>query len=226
MVSSIERFDLHPHLHLLKQTNEIKALQTILRSRETERQDFAFYADRLIRLVIEEGLNFIPFVEKTVTTPTGRIYKGTTFGSSICGISVVRAGEAMERGLRAVCKSVRIGKILIQRDEETAKPQLYYFKLPEDLQNRFILLMDPVIGTGGSALQALNVLREHGVEENRIIFTTLLSTPEGVQEIAKKYPNITILTSSIEQGLNEKMEVVPGLGDFGNRYWGTTKPVN
>lgn len=119
-----------------------------IRDRKTERADFIFYSNRIIRLLVEEGLNHLPVVEHTVTTPVGRTYNGLMFQGKICGVSIMRAGEAMEQGLRDCCRSVRIGKILIQRDEETAKPKLFYDKLPEDIAERWVLLLDPMFATG------------------------------------------------------------------------------
>lgn len=98
--------------------------------------------------MVEEGLNHLPVVEHAVTTPVGRTYSGLLFQGKICGVSIMRAGEAMEQGLRDCCRSVRIGKLLIQRDEETALPKLFYDKLPEDIADRWVLLLDPMFATG------------------------------------------------------------------------------
>ena len=120
----------------------------MIRDRETQRADFIFYSNRIIRLLVEEGLNHLPVHEHTITTPVGRVYQGVKFQGKICGVSIMRAGEAMEQGLRDCCRSVRIGKILIQRDEDTSKPRLYYDKLPEDIASRWVLLLDPMFATG------------------------------------------------------------------------------
>jgi uracil phosphoribosyltransferase len=120
----------------------------MIRDKNTERGDFIFYSNRIIRLLVEEGLNHLPTVEHTVTTPVGRPYAGLMFQGKICGVSIMRAGEAMEQGLRDCCRSVRIGKILIQRDEETAQPKLFYDKLPEDISDRWVMLLDPMFATG------------------------------------------------------------------------------
>ena len=120
----------------------------MIRDKKTGRADFIFYSNRIIRLLVEEGLNHLPVVEHSVTTPVGRAYLGVKFEGKICGVSIMRAGEAMEQGLRDCCRSVRIGKILIQRDEETCKPKLFYDKLPVDIANRWVLLLDPMFATG------------------------------------------------------------------------------
>lgn len=121
---------------------------SMIRSSLTTRGDFIFYSNRIIRLLVEEGLNHLPTTPCVVTTPLAKTYSGVQFEGKICGVSIMRAGEAMEQGLRDCCRSVRIGKILIQRDEESCKPRLYYDKLPEDIRERWVLLLDPMFATG------------------------------------------------------------------------------
>ncbi|XP_014898367.1 uracil phosphoribosyltransferase homolog isoform X2 [Poecilia latipinna] len=136
---------LGPQLKLLPLNDQIRELQTIIRDKTTSRGDFVFCADRLIRLVVEEGLNQLPFSECTVTTPTGYKYEGVKFERGNCGVSIMRSGEAMEQGLRDCCRSIRIGKILIQSDEETQKAKVYYAKFPPDVYRRKVLLMYPIL---------------------------------------------------------------------------------
>lgn len=207
------------NVHVLAQTPQLIALLTIIRDKNTERADFIFYSNRIIRLLVEEGLNHLPTVEHTVTTPVGRTYDGLSFQGKICGVSIMRAGEAMEQGLRDCCRSVRIGKILIQRDEETSMPKLFYDKLPSDIANRWVLLLDPMFATGGSAIMAVEVLKSRGVPEERILFLNLIASPEGVQNFATKFPAVKVVTAFIDQGLDEKKYIVPGLGDFGDRFY-------
>ncbi|KAG5645766.1 Uracil phosphoribosyltransferase, synthesizes UMP from uracil [Asterophora parasitica] len=203
----------------LPQTAQLEALYTIIRDKDTSRGDFLFYSDRIIRLLVEEGLNHLPVVKRTVETPTGASYDGVGFKGKICGVSILRAGEAMEAGLREVCRSVRIGKILIQRDEDTALPKLFYSKFPQDIASRYVLLLDPMLATGGSAMKAVEVLIEHGVPEERIIFINLIASPEGLTTFCGKYPRLKVITGWIDQGLNEKAYIIPGLGDFGERRY-------
>ncbi|CEG75454.1 Putative Uracil phosphoribosyltransferase 1 [Rhizopus microsporus] len=146
MANKLQNYKLPEQVKLLPQTSQLKGLMTIIRDKNTPRADFIFYADRIIRLLVEEGLNHLPVVDKAVKTPTGNEYKGIAFEGRICGVSIMRAGEAMEQGLRECCRSVRIGKILIQRDEETHQPKLYYSKLPKDIASRYVLLLDPMLG--------------------------------------------------------------------------------
>lgn len=206
---------------LIRQTTQLRAIMTIIRNRETRKEEFIFYADRAIRLLIEEALNVLPFVRRTVTTPLGVTYDGLAFGSGLCGVSIVRAGESMEAALRAVCRGCTIGKILIQRDEETSEAVLHYAKLPADVASRSVLLMDPMCATGGSVTRAVSVLKSHGVSEENIVFATLMAAPPGIARLFKEFPQIRIVCGSIEAGLNNKNFLVPGIGDFGDRYFGT-----
>ncbi|KAI9217759.1 uracil phosphoribosyltransferase-domain-containing protein [Blastocladiella britannica] len=210
-----------PNVHLLPQTRQLKALMTIIRDKSTPRSDFIFYSDRVNRLLVEEGLNYLPLVEKVVETPTGASYTGVAFQGQICGVPIIRAGEAMEKGLRECCKGVRIGKILIQRNEETAQPELYYVKLPTDIARRFVLLLDPMLATGGSAIKAIEVLLDHGVREDHILFLNLLAVPEGISAVTSRFPKLKIVTAQIDPCLNEKNYIIPGLGDYGDLYFGS-----
>ncbi|RLN34718.1 hypothetical protein C2845_PM03G02450 [Panicum miliaceum] len=170
--------------------------------------------------VVEHGLGHLPFTEKQVITPTGSVYMGVDFCKKLCGVSIVRSGESMENALRACCKGIKIGKILIHRVGDNGQ-QLVYHKLPMDIAERHVLLMDPVLGTGNSANQAIDLLIRKGVPEDRIIFLNLISAPEGIQCVCKRFPLVKIVTSEIDYGLNEEFRVIPGLGEYGDRYFGT-----
>jgi uracil phosphoribosyltransferase len=207
---------------LLKQTPQVVGLHTIIRRDECSREDFIFYSDRLIRLVIEEGLNLAPVQPIVIKTSTNSEYIGVEFKKRICGVSIVRAGESMESALREVCRDVRIGKILIQRDEESAKPIMFYSKLPQDINSRLVFLMDPMLATGGSAGLAIQTLKDRGVKEENIILLNLISAPEGIKFINSNFPGVQMVTSAIDDHLNEKKFIIPGIGDFGDKYFGTT----
>lgn len=180
-------------------TDLVLTPDSMIRDKNTQRADFIFYSNRVIRLLVEEGLNHLPVIEHTITTPVGRDYDGVKFQGKICGVSIMRAGEAMEQGLRDCCRSVRIGKILIQRDEETSMPKLFYDKLPEDIANRWVLLLDPMFATGGSATMAVEVLKSRGVPEHRILFLNLIASPEGIDTFAKKFPKLRVVTAFVDK---------------------------
>ncbi|EXJ80260.1 uracil phosphoribosyltransferase [Capronia coronata CBS 617.96] len=201
--ATVSRDVSHENVHVLPQTPQLIALLTIIRDKDTQRADFIFYSNRIIRLLVEEGLNHLPVVAHTVTSPVGKDYVGVKFEGKICGVSIMRAGESMEEGLRECCRSVRIGKILIQRNEETSQPKLFYEKLPTDIKDRWVLLLDPMLATGGSAIMAVEVLKSKGVPEDRILFLNLIASPEGIQNFAEKVPKVRVVTAFIDQGLNE-----------------------
>ncbi|KAI9633065.1 uracil phosphoribosyltransferase 1 [Dioszegia hungarica] len=216
---NVNQAELPDNALILPPTHQLQALLTIIRDEKTQRGDFVFTSDRIIRLLVEEGLNHLPVVPKTVRTPVGMDFDGVSFQGRICGVSIMRAGEAMEAGLRDCCRSVRIGKILIQRDEETALPKLFYAKLPEDIAERYVLLLDPMLATGGSCIKAIEVLMSHGVREDRILFLNLIASPEGINNVCNLFPKLRMITAWVDEGLDGHRYIVPGLGDFGDRYF-------
>ncbi|KAI5672219.1 hypothetical protein M9H77_12583 [Catharanthus roseus] len=211
---------IYPNVYVIQSTFQIRGMHTLIRDRDISKHDFVFYSDRLIRLVVEHGLGHLPFTEKQVVTPTGSVYTGVDFCKKLCGVSIVRSGESMENALRACCKGIKIGKILIHRDGDNGK-QLIYEKLPKDISERHVLLLDPVLATGNSANQAIDLLIQKGVPESHIIFLNLISAPEGIHCVCKRFPSLKIVTSEIDQALNEEYRVIPGMGEFGDRYFGT-----
>ncbi|TYI06889.1 hypothetical protein ES332_A10G190300v1 [Gossypium tomentosum] len=170
--------------------------------------------------VVEHGLGHLPFTEKQVITPTASVYTGVDFCKKLCGVSIVRSGESMENALRACCKGIKIGKILIHRDGDNGK-HLIYEKLPKDISERHVLLLDPVLATGNSANHAIELLIQKGVPESHIIFLNLISAPEGIHCVCKRFPSLKIVTSEIDVALNGEFRVIPGMGEFGDRYFGT-----
>lgn len=175
--------------------------------------------------MVEFGLNFLPIEKRTVVTPVDdETYDGATFAGRIVGVSIIRAGEAMEASLRSCCRNVRLGKILVQRDENTAEPHYYMAKLPSDVATRHVILMDPMLATGGSALLAIGKLLEAGVPESKIIFINIISSREGICAVLNKHPEIQLCTAEVGEGLNSKRYIRRAVGDFGNRYFGTDQP--
>lgn len=206
-------FNLSDKISVLKCNNQIKELHTVLRDKETSHSDFKFYSDRLIRLLVEESLNQLPYSSQKVITPADCEYEGIKYIKGVCGVSIMRSGEAMEKGLRECCRSIRIGKILIQSsDEDHKKSSVVYAKFPSDIISRKILLMYPITTSGSTVNLAIRTLKEHGVAENNILVLCLFSTPNGLQSVSSLYPDVHILTS----------EIYPSVPtDFGQRYFGT-----
>jgi len=197
---------------ILQSTDQIKELQTIIRDKETSRSDFKFVADRLIRMVIEEGLNQLPYQDCEVITPTGCSYSGLKYEKGNCGVSIVRSGEAMEKALQECCRSMRIGKVLVDSDSETHEAHVVFAKFPDDISSRKVLLLYPIMRSGNKVCKAVQVLKEHNVPEEHIILINLFCTPDARNRIVQQYPDMTVLTTELHP-------VTPN--HFGQRYFGT-----
>jgi len=209
-------------LKVLPSTPQIQGLHTFVRNRNTPRDEFIFYAKRLIRLVIEYALSFLPYDSIEINTPQGVSYSGKSCKvSKICGVSILRAGETMEAALTDVCKDIRIGKILIQTSPETGEPGLYYLRLPKDIKDYRVILMDATVATGAAAMMAIRVLLDHEVPEGNISLVSLLMAESGVHTIAYAFPLVSIITTAVDPEVNDRFHVLPGIGNFGDRYFGT-----
>ncbi|KAM9786063.1 uridine-cytidine kinase-like 1 isoform 2-T2 [Neosynchiropus ocellatus] len=234
-------------LSVLESTPQVKGMHTIIRNKETSRDEFIFYSKRLMRLLIERALSFLPSQVHMVQTPQGEDYEGRTFhgkrvsggrGCSrrcrllsltlvsvqITGVSILRAGETMEPALRAVCKDVRIGKILIQTNQDTGEPELHYLRLPKDISEDHVILMDCTVSTGAAAMMAVRVLLDHDVQEDKILLVSLLMAEMGVHSVAYAFPQVKIITTAVDKKVNDLFHIIPGIGNFGDRYFGTDAP--
>lgn len=203
--------NLNERFLIMPMNDQIRELQTVIRDKRTSRGNFKFFADRLIRLVVEEGLNQLPIEKVEVRTPTGHIFGGIRYLKGNCGVSIVRSGESMEQGLRDCCRSIRIGKILIESDENNQARALYA-KFPRDISQRRILLLYPIMSTGLAVIESVKVLLNHGVKEDNLILLNLFSSPKAAKLINAKFPKMIVLTSDINP-------VCPN--HFGHRYFGT-----
>uniref|UniRef100_A0A673GGH8 Uridine-cytidine kinase-like 1 n=1 Tax=Sinocyclocheilus rhinocerous TaxID=307959 RepID=A0A673GGH8_9TELE len=209
-------------LSVMESTPQVRGLHTIIRNKDTSRDEFIFYSKRLMRLLIEHALSFLPSKACFVQTPQGQEYEGRRFrGKGITGVSVLRAGETMEPALRAVCKDVRIGKILIQTNLDSGEPELHYLRLPRDISEDHVILMDSTVSTGAAAMMAVRVLLDHDVQEDRVVLVSLLMAELGVHSVAYAFPRVKIITTAVDKSLDYLLHVIPGIGDFGDRYFGT-----
>uniref|UniRef100_A0A673K8D3 Uridine-cytidine kinase n=1 Tax=Sinocyclocheilus rhinocerous TaxID=307959 RepID=A0A673K8D3_9TELE len=160
-----------------------------------------------------------------VQTPQGEDYEGRTFhGKRITGVSILRAGETMEPALRAVCKDVRIGKILIQTNQDTGEPELHYLRLPKDISEDHVILTDCTVSTGAAAMMAIRVLLDHDAQEDKILLVSLLMAEMGVHSVAYAFPQVKIITTAVDKKVNDLFHIIPGIGNFGDRYFGTDAP--
>ncbi|XP_036756695.2 uridine-cytidine kinase-like 1 isoform X11 [Manis pentadactyla] len=209
-------------LSVLKSTPQVRGMHTIIRDKETSRDEFIFYSKRLMRLLIEHALSFLPFQDCEVQTPQGQDYAGKCYaGKQITGVSILRAGETMEPALRAVCKDVRIGTILIQTNQLTGEPELHYLRLPKDISDDHVILMDCTVSTGAAAMMAVRVLLDHDVPEDKIFLLSLLMAEMGVHSVAYAFPRVRIITTAVDKQVNDLFRIIPGIGNFGDRYFGT-----
>ena len=216
-----ETAKLAPSITILKQTNQVRGIHTIIRDRKTSRDDFIFYLERLALLIIETALaNLLPHDDKTVTTACGT-YKGKSLSVSIAGVSVIRAGEIFETSLRQCVRDCQIGKLLIQSDASTGEPRLHYLKLPSSIDRDYIFLFDAQIATGWAAIMAIRILLDHGVKEERVVFVTMIASPVGVKAVAALYPKVKIISGALDDGLvGISNYITPGAGNLGDRYFG------
>ncbi|KRX47770.1 Zinc finger protein ZPR1 [Trichinella murrelli] len=175
--------------------DQIHELHTIIRDKCTSQGDFVFYSDRLIRLVLEESLNLLPYSPWTVVSPTGFSYDGLRFSSGNCSVSIIRSGGVMEKGLRECCRSMRIGKILIQKDADSGEVKVVYSKLVQDIQRRHVLLLYPIMNTGKTVHKAMQVLIDNEVKPCNVILVNLFCTPSSLHYLSDVMPELSIVTS-------------------------------
>ncbi|XP_054239338.1 uridine-cytidine kinase-like 1 [Indicator indicator] len=212
-------------LSVLENTPQVRGMHTIIRNKDTTRDEFIFYSKRLMRLLIEHALSFLPLKSVTVETPQGTMYEGKRFHRQrITGVSILRAGETMEQALTAVCKDIRLGKILIQTNHDTGEPELHYLRLPKEISEDYVILMDSTVSTGAAAMMAVRVLLDHDVQEDRIFLLSLLMAEMGVHSVAYAFPRVRIITTAVDKRINEEFHIIPGIGNFGDRYFGTDGP--
>lgn len=213
----------HSNLVVMPETSHLLSLHSRIRDRDCSRSDFIFYADQLIRLLCEYAFSTLEFKDKSVETPTEAKFMGCELAREVCGVSIMRAGESMETALRNTIRNVTIGKLLIQRDEKQKdKPAtLFYSKLPKHIKECQVLLMDPMLASGNSCSVAVKCLVEAGIPPSSITFVNLVSCPEGVTRILKDWPEIKLVTGMVDSHLNDEKFICPGIGDFGDRYFGT-----
>ncbi|KAM6965599.1 uridine-cytidine kinase-like 1 [Aplochiton taeniatus] len=212
-------------LSVMESTPQVRGMHTIIRNRETNRDEFIFYSKRLMRLLIEHALSFLPLKPVSVETPQGTLYEGKRLsGKRVTGVSILRAGETMEPALMAVCKDIRLGKILIQTNHDTGEPELHYLRLPKDVSEDYVILMDSTVSTGAAALMAVRVLLDHDVQEDKIFLLSLLMAEMGVHSVAYAFPKVRIITTAVDKGVNDQFHIIPGIGNFGDRYFGTDTP--
>ena len=190
---------------------------TILRDKNTTVEDFRTYASKLSYLLILEGSKNISLLNKEVETPITKT-EGYEIENENVAVSVLRAGLGLVDGVKDLIPNVAFGYIGVQRNEETAEPEYYYENLP-NLENKNVFILEPMLATGGSLSFAIDKVKESSPKN--IIALTVISAPEGIKMLEETHPDVTLVTGNIDEKLNENLYIVPGLGDMGDRLFGT-----
>lgn len=192
---------------------------TILRDRSTGHKEFRELVEEIAMLMAFEATSDLPTRTVEVATPLATAMGVTIAGQEVAVVPILRAGLAMETGILHLMPTARVGHIGIYRDPATLDPHTYYCKLPPDLADRQVLVVDPMLATGGSAVDAINLLKERGARVIRLMI--LIAAPEGIRRVQDAHPDVAIYTAAVDERLNDHGYILPGLGDAGDRLYGT-----
>lgn len=192
---------------------------TLMRERDTPTAVFRQLLREISMLLAYEITRDLPMTTKTIDTPLAEMEAPTLKGKKLALVSILRAGNGLLDGVLELIPSARVGFVGLYRDEVTLKPVQYYFKVPEGLSERRVIAVDPMLATGNSSVAAIDLLKQAGAKD--IAFLCLLAAPEGVARMAEAHPDVHIVTAALDERLNEKAYIVPGLGDAGDRMFGT-----
>lgn len=191
----------------------------ILRDKKTGTKEFREIISELGEMLCYEAMRDAKMYETEIETPMEKMKTRKINEDNYAFVPILRAGTGMLDGIINMVPNAKIGHVGMYRDEETFKPNVYFFKVPKDIEKREVLILDPMLATGGSALDAIELLKEKGVKN--IKFLCIIAAPEGIKAVEEKHPDVQIYTTSIDRQLNEKAYILPGLGDAGDRIFGT-----
>ena len=192
----------------------------ILRDEKTSMKEFRELVEEITTLMTYESLKEgVPTTEIEVKTPLETCTQSVVSDNGIAIVPILRAGLGMVNGIHVLFPSARVGHIGMYRDEETLEPKSYYCKLPVGIEDKLVLLVDPMLATGGSACDAIQLLKDRGC--TNIKFMAIIGAPEGVSRVAETHPDVKIYVSTLDRCLNEHGYILPGLGDAGDRLFGT-----
>jgi len=208
----------HPNVTILDHPVVARDL-SILRDETTDIVEFRSAINRIATILAYESLKELPLRKTTIHTPI-EATNGYHINTEIVVVPILRAGLTLVDAIMNFIPDAKIGHLGMYRDEKTHEPVDYYSNLPDEISNGIVLLVDPMLATGGSADDAIGYLVKQGA--NNIRFTSLISAPEGLKRITEKYPDVSIITAAVDEKLNDDAFIVPGLGDAGDRYFGTT----
>jgi len=191
----------------------------ILRSKDTSVKEFRELVGEIAGLMCYEATRNLPVKEVKVETPITTATCHMLAGKKMAIVPILRAGLGMVDSMVSLIPSAKIGHIGLYRDPKTHKPVEYYCKLPDDIGNRQVFVVDPMLATGGSAIAAIDFLKQHGCKN--IIMMNIIGAPEGVEAVTKAHPDVDVYLAALDERLNENAYIVPGLGDAGDRIFGT-----
>ncbi|MCR5561317.1 MAG: uracil phosphoribosyltransferase [Bacteroidales bacterium] len=192
---------------------------TIMRKKETGSKDFRQLLTEISLLMGYEVTRDIPLADIEIETPICKMTAKEVSGRKLAIVPILRAGIGMVDGLLSLVPVAKVGHIGLYRNETTHKPVVYFCKLPEDIQDRLVIVTDPMLATGGSACDALSMLKERGCHNIRLM--CLVGVPEGISRVQAEHPDVDIYVAAVDDHLNENAYIVPGLGDAGDRIFGT-----
>ena len=192
---------------------------TIMRDKRTGAKEFRELLDEITVLMGYEVTRDFPLDDWKIETPICKMTAKRISGKKVAVVPILRAGLGMVDGLLELLPVAKVGHIGLYRDHETHKPVVYYCKLPEDIGNRTIILCDPMLATGGSASDAITMLKDRGAKDIRLL--NLVAAPEGVKKVQDDHPDVDIYVAALDEKLNENCYIIPGLGDAGDRLFGT-----
>lgn len=192
---------------------------TLMREEETSTAKFRQLLREISQLLAYEVTRNLEMTSKTIKTPLQEMDAPVLDGKKLALISILRAGNGLLDGILELVPAARVGFVGLYRDEETLQPVQYYFKVPENMDDRLVIAVDPMLATGNSSVAAIDLLKEAGATNIR--FLCLLAAPEGVARMKEAHPDVPIVTASLDSHLNELGYIVPGLGDAGDRMFGT-----
>lgn len=191
----------------------------ILRDEKTGMKEFRELVEEITTLMVFEAFKEVPTKTVSVQTPLELTEQKMVADGAVTIVPILRAGLGMVNGVHTLFPTARVGHIGMYRDEETLEPHEYYCKLPDGIENSIAILLDPMLATGGSAVAAIDFLKKRGCKEIRLM--NIIGAPEGVEVVAKAHPDVKVYISTLDRGLNENGYIVPGLGDAGDRLFGT-----
>ena len=192
---------------------------TIIRNKDTGTLVFREVANEIAELMVYEITRDLPLEDVTVQTPMGETVQKTLSGKKLAVIPILRAGLGMVDGVLQLIPAAKVGHIGMYRDEKTLKPHEYFVKLPSDIEQRELFIVDPMLATGGSANMAIEALKKRGAQHMRLV--VLVAAPEGVKAVQDQNPDVDIYAAALDEKLNENGYIFPGLGDAGDRLFGT-----